>query len=65
MDVIITGRFGDLVIRAIAPSFSTAVERGRDLRRLGWVVELADEAGNPVLWEDQIRRPPCGEEAAS
>jgi hypothetical protein len=49
MSVIITARFRDLSIRAIAP-FPIAVERARDLRGLGWDVELTDEAGNPVAW---------------
>jgi hypothetical protein len=49
MSVIITARFRDLSVRVIAP-FPVAVERARDLRRLGWDVELNDEAGNPVAW---------------
>ena len=49
MPVIITAHFRELSIRVLAP-FSIAVERARDLRRLGWDVELNDEAGNPVAW---------------
>ncbi len=50
MDVIIRARYGDLSIRAIA-SFRDAVQRARELRGLGWTVELSDESGNPVVWE--------------
>jgi len=53
MGVIITARFGDIAVRVIAP-FSTAVQRGRELRQLGWDVELTDEAGNHVRWPDSV-----------
>ena len=50
MDVIITARYGDLSVRAIA-SFRAAVQRARELRELGWTVDLSDESGNPVAWD--------------
>jgi hypothetical protein len=49
MSVILTARFQDLSIRALA-SYDVATERARDLCRLGWDVDLTDEAGNPVAW---------------
>jgi hypothetical protein len=49
MQVILTARHRDLVVRAIT-SYDVAIERARDLIRLGWEVELEDDAGNPVAW---------------
>jgi hypothetical protein len=49
MSVIMTAKFRDLSIRAVA-SYDVATERARELLRLGWDVELNDEAGNPVVW---------------
>jgi hypothetical protein len=49
MHVILTARFRDLAIRAVA-SYDIATERARELIRLGWDVDLSDEAGNPVAW---------------
>jgi hypothetical protein len=48
--VILTASFQDLSLSAIT-SHPAALERARELQRLGWDVELRDDVDDRVAWD--------------